>query len=157
MAQQNNVVGVIRRIVFRERAPRSEGVQNLHRLRILDFALAGGGNASRGEQARAENNGADRLLIRGVAGPHVVVGERPEPVPLHLRDASYRGAEQLARGGAYQYAHDFEGGWVDQAYLPEERRYYEPVDRGYEAEIRQRLLALREKQSAAGDAGPALP
>ena len=36
-------------------------------------------------------------------------------------------------------------GWVDQAYLPEERRYYEPVDRGFEAEIRKRMEALREK------------
>jgi putative ATPase len=64
-------------------------------------------------------------------------------VPDHLRDAHYRGATQLGRGLDYQYAHDFEGGWVDQAYLPEERRYYEPTERGYEAEIRIRMEALR--------------
>ena len=34
-------------------------------------------------------------------------------------------------------------GWVPQTYLPEGRRYYEPVDRGHEALIRQRLEALR--------------
>jgi putative ATPase len=60
-------------------------------------------------------------------------------VPPHLRDASYKGAEQLGHGDGYQYSHDFEGGHVDQQYLPVERRYYEPVDRGYEAEIRKRM------------------
>jgi putative ATPase len=69
---------------------------------------------------------------------------RTLPVPEHLRDSSYRGAEKLGHGEGYQYSHDFEGGWVEQAYLPEERRYYEPVDRGYEAEIRRRLEALRK-------------
>jgi putative ATPase len=72
-------------------------------------------------------------------------------VPDHLRDAHYRGAAQLGHGEGYQYAHDFAGGWVDQAYLPEDRRYYEPVDRGYEAEIRRRMEALRNQQE--GDQG----
>jgi putative ATPase len=69
---------------------------------------------------------------------------RTLPVPEHLRDNHYRGAEQLGRGQGYQYSHDAPEGWVDQAYLPEERRYYEPVDRGYEAEIRKRLQELRK-------------
>jgi putative ATPase len=71
---------------------------------------------------------------------------RTLPVPGHLRDSHYRGADQLGRGSAYQYSHDYEGGWVNQQYLPEERRYYEPVDRGYEAELRKRLEALRERR-----------
>jgi putative ATPase len=71
---------------------------------------------------------------------------RTLPVPLHLRDDHYAGAEKMGRGQGYQYSHDFVGGWVDQQYLPEERRYYEPVDRGYEAEIRRRLEAMRPKQ-----------
>jgi putative ATPase len=66
-------------------------------------------------------------------------------VPQHLRDASYRGAERLGHGDGYQYSHDFEGGYVPQEYLPEARRYYEPVDRGYEKVIRERLDALRQK------------
>lgn len=65
------------------------------------------------------------------------------PVPAHLRDSHYRGAKEMGHGKDYQYSHDFEGGWVDQAYLPEERRYYEPTDRGDEAEIKKRLDALR--------------
>jgi putative ATPase len=64
-------------------------------------------------------------------------------VPKHLRDAHYQGAKQFGHGEAYEYSHDHEGGYVQQDYLPETRRYYEPVDRGFEAEIRKRLEALR--------------
>jgi putative ATPase len=77
-----------------------------------------------------------------------VRGGRTLAVPKHLRDASYRGAAQLGHGAAYHYSHDFAGGWVEQEYLPEVRRYYEPVDRGYEAEIRKRLETLRSKPAA---------
>lgn len=78
---------------------------------------------------------------------------RTLPVPKHLRDSHYQGAEQLGHGEGYRYSHDYTGGWVPQTYLPEERRYYEPVDRGYEARIRQRLEALRQllKQADTGD------
>src|SRR5262245_5610793 len=69
-------------------------------------------------------------------------------VPAHLRDSHYGGAAKLGRGMGYEYSHDHEGGWVDQAYLPEDRRYYEPVDRGYEAEIRKRMDDLRQKREA---------
>jgi putative ATPase len=64
-------------------------------------------------------------------------------VPKHLRDSHYRGAAELGHGEGYEYSHDHPGGWVEQAYLPKERRYYEPTDRGYEAEIRKRMEALR--------------
>ncbi|HZZ79464.1 MAG TPA: replication-associated recombination protein A, partial [Gemmataceae bacterium] len=67
-------------------------------------------------------------------------------VPEHLRDSHYPGAKQFGHGEGYQYSHNHEGGWVDQAYLPEDRRYYLPVDRGYEAEIKKRLDALRAKK-----------
>jgi putative ATPase len=67
-------------------------------------------------------------------------------VPKHLRDSHYAGAEDLGHGEDYKYSHDFEGGWVDQAYLPEDRRYYEPVERGFEAEIRKRLEEWRKKR-----------
>jgi putative ATPase len=70
-------------------------------------------------------------------------------VPLHLRDTHYRGAAQLGHGEGYEYSHDHEGGWVEQTYLPEPRRYYEPVDRGHEAEIRRRL----EQWRAGGTSG----
>jgi putative ATPase len=58
-------------------------------------------------------------------------------VPQHLRDASYGGAKQLGRGVGYLYPHDHPGGRVAQEYLPEDLagvRFYEPGDRGWEAE-----------------------
>jgi putative ATPase len=67
-------------------------------------------------------------------------------VPRHLRDTHYRGAEQLGHGTDYQYSHDHPDGWVDQDYLPEQRRYYEPADRGHEALIRRRLDELRSRR-----------
>src|SRR5262249_41237939 len=68
---------------------------------------------------------------------------RTLPVPLHLRDTHYRGAAQLGHGEGYEYSHNFPGAHTGQQYLPEERRYYEPVARGYEGEIRRRLEAWR--------------
>jgi putative ATPase len=70
-------------------------------------------------------------------------------VPKHLRDSHYAGAEEIGHGEGYQYSHDHPGGWVAQDYLPEARRYYEPVERGFEAEIRRRLDELRQRQAAA--------
>jgi putative ATPase len=70
-------------------------------------------------------------------------------VPLHLRDSHYKGAEQFGHGEGYEYSHDASEGWTAQQYLPEERRYYEPVDRGHEALIRQRLEELRRRRREA--------
>jgi putative ATPase len=52
-----------------------------------------------------------------------------DPVPLHLRDASYPGARKLGHGKGYRYPHDFPGHHVDQAYRPEpyeSKRYFVP-------------------------------
>jgi putative ATPase len=67
-------------------------------------------------------------------------------VPKHLRDSHYKGAAKLGHGEEYKYSHDFEGGHVEQEYLPEHRHYYEPTDRGFEAEIRKRLQARDNKK-----------
>ncbi|MBT8242056.1 MAG: replication-associated recombination protein A, partial [Acidimicrobiia bacterium] len=53
-------------------------------------------------------------------------------VPVHLRDASYRGAASLGHGEGYLYPHDFPDATVEQDYRPEQvraRRYYEPTQR----------------------------
>jgi len=94
--------------------------------------------------AAAPKSNASTLAI-GKARDDVRQG-RTLPVPEHLRDSHYKGAAKLGHGEGYQYSHDFEGGWVDQSYLPDERRYYEPVERGFEAEIRRRLEELRQKK-----------
>ena len=67
------------------------------------------------------------------------------PVPKHLRDTHYKGAKRLGHGQDYKYAHDFEGGHVDQDYLGVDKKYYQPTDRGFEAEIAQRLNELRKR------------
>ena len=64
---------------------------------------------------------------------------RTLPVPEHLRDASYKGAERLGHGKGYQYSHDGEGHFVPQNYLTEARRYYEPTEQGVEKKIKERL------------------
>ena len=69
------------------------------------------------------------------------------PVPMHLRDSHYKGAESLGHGQGYQYAHANDDGWVDQDYLGVEKIYYDPVDRGFEAKIRERLQKLRERKT----------
>jgi putative ATPase len=78
------------------------------------------------------------------------------PVPLHLRNAAHRGMKQHGIGVGYRYSHDYEGGDVDQQYLPDElagRRYYLPTDQGYEANLAARMAARAEAREAARAAG----
>ena len=69
------------------------------------------------------------------------------PVPEHLRNAPTRLMQQLGYGKDYRYAHDEPGGYAaGERYLPEGMRdpkLYEPVSRGLEARIRERLEELR--------------
>lgn len=72
------------------------------------------------------------------------------PVPTHLKDTHYAGAERLGHGDGYAYAHDGEEGWVDQDYLGTDRIYYEPTNRGAEAAMRERLDDLRSRRTRGG-------
>jgi putative ATPase len=75
------------------------------------------------------------------------------PVPKHLRDTHYKSAKKLGHGEGYQYAHDYEGGYIPQAYLPEGRIYYEPTEIGYEKRVKERLdywRALFEEEEKKG-------
>jgi putative ATPase len=68
------------------------------------------------------------------------------PVPAHLRDAHYRGAQRIGHGDGYVYPHDREGGIVEQAYAPDSvagRRYYEPTQHGNEARYAERAERIR--------------
>lgn len=67
------------------------------------------------------------------------------PVPVHLRDKHYAGAERLGHGKDYQYSHDSPDGIAAQDYLGVEREYYRPVDRGFEQELARRLEQIRAK------------
>ncbi len=70
---------------------------------------------------------------------------RTLPVPRHLRDTHYKSSKKLGHGEGYKYAHDYEGGHIDQDYLGVEKTYYVPTDRGYEAEIAKRLMIWKSR------------
>jgi putative ATPase len=58
-----------------------------------------------------------------------------DPVPAHLRDASYPGAKRLGHGKGYKYPHDFPDHEVEQGYRPvrfQGNRYYDPSGQGEE-------------------------
>ena len=76
-----------------------------------------------------------------------VASTRNDPVPIHLRNAPTRLMKDLGYGSGYRYAHDFEEGIVAQQNLPDNLRgttYYEPTDRGFEAELGNRLQRIRD-------------
>jgi putative ATPase len=87
--------------------------------------------------ATAPKSNASALAIWGAAKD--VKEGRTLPVPKHLKDAHYQGSKRLGHGEGYQYPHDFPDGFVGQSYLGVDKMYYEPTDRGFEAEIRRRL------------------
>jgi putative ATPase len=62
--------------------------------------------------------------------------------PKHILNAPTRLMRQIGYGKGYSYDHDTPEGFSGQNYFPEEmkrRRFYQPVDRGFEREIRKRL------------------
>jgi putative ATPase len=71
-------------------------------------------------------------------------------VPMKLRNAVTPLMRDDGYGKGYRYAHDYEGGVASgETYLPEalaNETLYEPTDRGEEARIRERLLAIRTKR-----------
>jgi putative ATPase len=67
------------------------------------------------------------------------------PVPIHLRDSHYSGAERLGHGKGYQYAHDADDGVVDQDYLGVNETFYQPTNRGWEAAMSHRLEEIRQR------------
>ncbi len=69
------------------------------------------------------------------------------PVPVHLRDKHYQGAERLGHGAGYVYSHEAADGVADQDYLGVDRTYYQPTDRGWEATMAERLAAIRARFS----------
>lgn len=95
--------------------------------------------------ATAPKSNASTLAI-GAALKDVKEG-RTLAVPKHLRDSHYQGAKTFGHGTGYQYAHNFEGGWVEQEYIPADVSYYHPTDRGYEATIRQRLAEIAARRA----------
>ena len=77
-----------------------------------------------------------------------VADTRTMPVPAHLQDRHYKGAEKLGHGLGYKYAHDYPNHYVTQQYLPdgmEGMRFYEPSENGYEKKIREHLEFIKRE------------
>ena len=76
------------------------------------------------------------------------------PIPPHLQDAHYKGAEKLGRGTGYKYAHDYPNNYVKQQYLPYEltgREFYHPSGNGYEVKIREHMARIKREAIAQED------
>ena len=77
------------------------------------------------------------------------------PVPLHLRNAPTRLMKQLDYGKGYRYAHDEEGAFAaGERYLPDgmaAQQFYQPVPRGLEIKIGEKLTELRRRNRAVDD------
>ncbi len=84
---------------------------------------------------------ATRLLCRPPLRP-----DRKE-VPVHLRNAPTRLAKELGHGQGYRYAHDEPDAYASgETYLPDSlinAQFYQPVERGLEIKIREKLARLR--------------
>lgn len=73
-----------------------------------------------------------------------------EPVPMNLRNAPTRAMKEWGYGGGYQHAHQFADALVSMECLPPSlagTRFYNPVQRGLEIKIAERLEQLRAKRS----------
>jgi putative ATPase len=72
------------------------------------------------------------------------------PVPLHLRNAPTKLMSEAGYGKDYKYAHDFDGGFVEQEFMPETlsgKKFYNPnVQNQTEAKIAERMERLWGKK-----------
>lgn len=77
-----------------------------------------------------------------------VKGKGGLPVPFHIRNAPTGFMKKLGYGKGYKYPHNYEGGTIEQDYLPDAlkgREYYKPTDRGFDKEIGERLKNRKKK------------
>ena len=82
-----------------------------------------------------------------------VANMRTMPVPAHLQDKHYKGAEKLGHGLGYKYAHDYPNHYVTQQYLPdgmEGMKFYEPSENGYEKKIREHMEFIKREATFHG-------
>ena len=81
--------------------------------------------------------------------------DRSREVPVHLRNAPTRLMKELGYGHEYRYAHDEPHAYAaGETYLPEgiaEPNWYQPVPRGLESRIADKLAFLRQLDAEARD------
>jgi putative ATPase len=77
-----------------------------------------------------------------------VANDQSKPVPNHLRNAPTKLMKELGHGKEYRYAHDEPHGYAaGESYLPEgmkEPHWYEPVERGLETQIKEKMAFLKQ-------------
>lgn len=66
-------------------------------------------------------------------------------VPIHLKNANYKGEKKMGKGKGYKYAHNYKDGIVKQEHLAEKKKYYEPKDIGFEKKIQERMKSFDPK------------
>ena len=92
-----------------------------------------------------KSNASNEAIARAMAA---VQGTMTAPVPVHLQDAHYKGAQKLGHGDGYKYAHAYPNHYVKQQYLPDgltDAKFYEPTEQGYEKRIREWLEFLKDE------------
>lgn len=80
--------------------------------------------------------------------------DKSREVPVHLRNAPTKLMKELGHGHAYRYAHDEPNAYAaGETYLPDgipEPHWYQPVPRGLEIKIAEKMERLRQLDEQAG-------
>ena len=102
----------------------------------------------------ATANKSNSACISIAAAIEDVKTKRTVPVPKHLRDSHYPGAEKLGHGTGYKFAHDHPNHFVAQDYLGVDKTFYNPTEQGVEIKIKERLANWRKQfREAAAQCG----
>jgi putative ATPase len=91
---------------------------------------------------------SNRAYLALHAARDAVQSHPDAPVPLHLRNATTGLMREWGYGEGYKYAHNYEGAYAPQQCLPDEladAHFYEPSERGFEAELAERIRIRREQ------------
>ena len=90
-----------------------------------------------------------------------IKSDRSREVPNHLRNAPTQLMKELGHGHQYRYAHDEPDAYAaGERYLPDdmpEPRWYQPVARGLETKLAEKLAYLRQLDAAAAPAAGKAP
>jgi len=99
----------------------------------------------------ATANKSNSACVSIAAAIEDVKTKRTVPVPKHLRDSHYQGAEKLGHGTGYKFAHDHPDHFVAQDYLGVDKTFYNPTEQGLEIKIKERLDGWRKQFTEAAD------
>ena len=87
------------------------------------------------------------------AAKALIKQDSTRPVPMHLRNAPTKLMKALDHGKGYRYAHDEDDGFAaGETYLPqgiEQAAFYQPVERGLEIRIAEKMRELRRRNLGA--------